>query len=123
VFDLLLMAGTGLLVLAALVTLGLHWRKRAKQARLSDNHPEAAPDLLAALESRQFVLAQRIDSFELTQSDLLDKFNHYVRRERVRKLREAQPEPTNSDASSPGEEHLTGPQLREKYGPRSPENP
>jgi hypothetical protein len=70
-FDL---AGFGISVVAILlsaVSLLIHYGKRAE-------HPLTAP------------LQSQIDSIQLTQADIIDRVEHWMKRDRVRKLRDAQ---------------------------------
>lgn len=55
--------------LLSTVSVGLHWIKRAE-------HPDVAP------------LKSQIDSMQLTQADIIDRVEHWMKRDRVRKLRE-----------------------------------
>jgi len=55
------------------VSLGLHWLNR-------DKHPEVQ------------ALHTRCDQLQLAQTDMLDRIEHWTRRDRVRRLREGEAE-------------------------------
>lgn len=68
------LAGFGFGVVAFLlsaVSLVVHYLKRAE-------HPLTAP------------LQSQIDSIQLTQADIIDRVEHWMKRDRVRKVRDAQ---------------------------------
>lgn len=79
--------GAGVAVVAvclSAVSLGLHWLNR-------DKHPDVQ------------ALHTRCDQLQLAQADMLDRIEHWTRRDRVRRLRDAQeqepvPAPTNDKA-------------------------
>lgn len=78
-------AGAALALVAVFlsaVSLGLHWLNR-------DKHPEVQ------------ALHTRCDQLQLAQADMLDRIEHWTRRDRVRRLREA-------DANDVAAPQLTG---------------
>lgn len=72
--------------LLSAVSLAVHYLKR-------NEHPLVAP------------LQSQIDSIQLTQADIIDRVEHWMKRDRVRKLREGQ-----EAASSANIEPLNEPQ-------------
>lgn len=80
-------AGAGIALVAfclSAVSLGLHWLER-------DKHPDVQ------------ALHTRCDQLQLAQTDMLDRIEHWTRRDRVRRIRDAQaqePEPAPADAKA-----------------------
>jgi hypothetical protein len=68
-------------VILGAVSLGLHWLNR-------DKHPQVQE------------LHARCDALQLAQTDMLDRIEHWTRRDRVRRLREAPSDTAESSQSN-----------------------
>jgi hypothetical protein len=67
--------------LLSAISMGLHYAKRGE-------HPLVAP------------LKSQIDSIQLTQADIIDRVEHWMKRDRVRKLREGAEEAQSASTTN-----------------------
>lgn len=67
-------------VILSAVSLGLHWLNR-------DKHPQVQE------------LHSRCDALQLAQADMLDRIEHWTRRDRVRRLREEPNTPSETPSA------------------------